>query len=233
VSLHTADEPQSEPKGFSMTPLTMGETVRISFGPFSSPALAEQGELPSFAAKITEVRGSTLAILVFVEDGVRPPQVSAEIPITLLEAAEGRALLYHATIEEVVSERPLLLQVTTPERVVELQRRSFFRLGIEMEVKYAAESAGWAWRRAAVRDLSEGGICLMDTAPRYRGDQILVELPLEKETLTLRGTVRRCYEGSSVHLLGIQFSGIVTKDQQKIRKFIFAQQAKRLRVTRE
>jgi len=215
-----------------MAPLTAGETVRISFGPFSSPALAEQGELPSYPARIGGVRGDVLSLAVSFDEGP-PPPVFADIPITLLAAAEGKALIYHATIKEVVSERPLLLDVTTPKRVVELQRRSFFRLGLEMQVKFAAESAGWSWRKVAVRDLSEGGICLMDTAPRLIGEQVLVELPLDKETLSLKGVVRRCYEGGSVHLLGIEFSGIGTKDQQKIRKFIFGQQAKRLRLTRE
>jgi hypothetical protein len=212
-----------------MTPLVINDTVRVAFVLSTGKAeTAKVAEHP-YVATVTQTR-DTMFLLTFSPRNKIIDPVGPGSPISLLKSVNGRALIYQAHVKAVVLKRPLVLHLTTPIQYVEVQRRAHFRLGIEMPLRYSPADGDQEWRNAALRDISEGGACLMDIEPRAVGEDLLLELTLETETLTIKGIVRRCRPSGPVFLLGIQFSEVTLAAQTKIMRFIFAQQLKRPRL---
>jgi c-di-GMP-binding flagellar brake protein YcgR len=208
-----------------MAGLTIGEVIRISFSPWNAAEYQEK-EPPNNPGVIKEVRERTLVVQVADKEGGYGA-VSAGDEIVLLSAAGGKCWIYAGIIEAVLHQSPLLLEVSTPKPPVEVQRRAFYRIDLELQARYSPASQPGKWRKATVRDISEGGACLTDTQPLKEGERLLVEVSLEKETVSVKGVIRRCYAEGPVYLLGVQFCDVGGPDQQRVRKFIFTQQLRR------
>jgi len=215
-----------------MGPLSVGETFRICFGSKDRPVPNAQIDFYQHDARVKKIRTETLVLAVSPQLG-DDSRISAGVPVALLKVTDDKLLVYKAAIRTIICESPLLLEVTRLKPCLDIQRRAFYRLGVQMVVSYSRVTGEESWKKAGVRDISEGGICLMETTQLPVGEQLVLELPLENESVCVRGFVRRCNTTGSVYMVGIEFSELTAKEQQKLRKFIFAQQLKRLKVTRQ
>jgi c-di-GMP-binding flagellar brake protein YcgR len=211
-----------------MTPLAINDSVRIAFVPSTGSGEAAQVVEHPYVATVTQTREAMFLVTFSLANKVSEA-VGAGVRISLIKSVSGRALIYRAVVKAVVLKRPLILHLTTPTQYVEIQRRAHFRLGIEMQIRCSTPSGDQEWHSAALRDISEGGACLIDTEPRAVKEELLLELPLETGVVQVKGVVRRCSPSGPGHVLGVQFSEVAPADQAKVMKFIFTQQLKRFK----
>ena len=219
------NKPQNAP---STTELTIGEAVRISFVPWNAGTTLDDLEAPMYSAVIRKVLDDTIVLQISLSQAYAA-SLSLGVPVTLLKASGGRALIYPSTVTSITRNGPVVLAITTPNQYIELERRAFFRLGIEAEVRYTSASEPNGWRNAKLRDISEGGICLFDSRPRKAGEQLLVELSVEGAPLRVQGIVRRCNVAATNYTVAIQFTHLDKPDQHRLRKFVFSRQIKRVK----
>jgi len=217
------DKPQGTP---APTELTVGEAIRISFAPWNDDTTPDNFEAPMYSAVIRKVLDDMLVLQAWLSDG-NAASLSPGAPATLLRTNGGRALIYPSRVTSIMRNNPVVLAITTPKRYIELERRAFFRLGMEAEIRYVSIPESSGWRTGTLRDISEGGICLFDSQPRMVGEQLLVELPVDGAPLRVKGVVRRCDAARPNYAVAIQFTELDRPDQHRLRKFVFSQQIKR------
>jgi len=210
-----------------MGDLAVGEVVRISFVPWDSSATLNGGGTEMYSVTVKDIRNESFLLTGGVSDGTGPKLAYPGGPVTLLSSVAGTLIVYSATTKNLLRRNPLVVEVSTPKAVKEIQRRAFFRIDTELEVKYCVASQPGKWSPATVRDISEGGICLMEAEAMLAGERIQVEIPIEKELVRVKGVVRRCYQEGYQYFVGVQFTEVARPDQQKIRKFLFALQLRR------
>jgi c-di-GMP-binding flagellar brake protein YcgR len=120
--------------------------------------------------------------------------------------------------------------------IVKIQRRSYFRLDVLMEVQYRpAPSAGEEQeadipcRSTLATDLSGGGISLILEEKLERGS--IVECRLfagQPGEVCLRGRTARCdrmlRDSRYKYIAGIEFTDICDRDREKVIRYIFNEQ---------
>jgi len=217
----------SQQERFSMGDLAVGEVMRISFVPWDSSATLNGGGAEMYSVTVKDIRNESFVLVGSVTDGNGPKQAYPGGPVTLLNAVAGTLVVYSATTKNVLRHNPLVVEISTPKQVKEIQRRAFFRIDTELEVKYSFVSQPGKWCHATVRDISEGGICLAESEPMLVGERLQLEIPIDNEIVRVKGVVRRSYQEGHLYFLGVQFTEIPRPDQQKIRKFLFALQLRR------
>lgn len=192
----------------------------------SSATLNGGGE-EMYSVTVKDIRNESFVLAGAVTEGNGPKRVYPGGPVTLLSAVAGTLVVYSATTKNVLRQNPLVVEVSTPKQVKEIQRRAFFRIDTELEVKYSVVSQPGKWCSATVRDISEGGICLTESEAMLVGERLQLEIPVDKEIVRVKGVVRRCYQEGYLYFLGVQFTEVARPDQEKIRKFVFSLQVKR------
>lgn len=208
-----------------MTELAIGDSVRVSFASWNDKTLSENCEMPTNSAVISKIQNDSIVLKTSLQDA----SVYTGVPITLLKASGSAALVGHAMIKSVFSNNPLVVAVTTPKQFKEVQRRGFFRVEMEAEMRYASALQPQSWHEATLQDISEGGICMLDWEPKLVGELLLLELRLEEGLVRAKGVVRRCHAAGAKYTVGIHFTELDKPDQHRIRKLVFAQQIKKAR----
>ena len=208
-----------------MTQLAIGDSVRVSFTLWNDETLSKNCEMPTHSAVISKIQNDSIILKTSLQEA----SVYTGVPITLLKASGGAALVGHATIKGVCSNNPLVLAVTTPEQFKEVQRRDSFRVEMEAEMRYASALKPQSWQEATLQDISEGGIRMLDWEPKLVGELLLLELPLEEAIVRAKGVVRRCHAAAAKYMVGIQFTELDRPNQHRIRKLVFAQQIKKVK----
>ncbi|MCW2277132.1 flagellar brake protein [Heliophilum fasciatum] len=131
-----------------------------------------------------------------------------------------------------------LMKIKQPLHIDKIQRRNFFRVPVNILTKFARADetkpmGEWEWEETRVRDLSGGGLCLINKTPLKAGLQLVIDLPLNQETLQLWGEVKRvgmeCDDEGLFYVSGVEFLDIFPSDQDLVVQYVFAKQRSLLR----
>ncbi|MDN5277643.1 MAG: hypothetical protein PWR01_1608 [Clostridiales bacterium] len=121
------------------------------------------------------------------------------------------------------------LKQTSP--IHRLQRRSFYRLKINLPVLFRLIEQGPeqpGYMKAYTADISGGGVRLLTDEKLEPGQQVECRIPIgERDFLELKGLVVRvvpCVEGNYKFEVGVKFVDILEAERDRLIQFIFQQQ---------
>jgi c-di-GMP-binding flagellar brake protein YcgR len=121
------------------------------------------------------------------------------------------------------------LKQTSP--IHRLQRRSFYRLKINLPVLFRLIEQGPEqpdYMKAYTADISGGGVRLLTDEKLEPGQQVECRIPIgERDFLELKGLVVRvvpCVEGNYKFEVGVKFVDILEAERDRLIQFIFQQQ---------
>ena len=120
----------------------------------------------------------------------------------------------------------------------DIQRRSFFRLACQIPVQYRwlkkselYRMDDGEWHAGTICNLSGGGVLMQSPIEMDEQDRVFITLRLAGEDLLLMGEIRIRRTGPyGEKQYGIMFTGISMIDQDKIVRYLFQQQPRRVRV---
>ncbi|SHE93998.1 c-di-GMP-binding flagellar brake protein YcgR, contains PilZNR and PilZ domains [Caldanaerobius fijiensis DSM 17918] len=111
--------------------------------------------------------------------------------------------------------------------IIRIQRRAYYRFQTVMDIKYK-KNDDEDYRYGIIKDISGGGMRVVVDTALEPDDIIDILLPLGKDELNLKGKVIRSNKLDNGIELGICFINIDKWDREKIIKFIFENQRKRI-----
>lgn len=128
-----------------------------------------------------------------------------------------------------------LLQIAYPKEVFKIQRRKFVRVPIICSINYERINEendtskgrfgkeGKPTFKATMVDLSGGGAKIRLKEGIKPGDLMIMHIPMDKETVTLKGEVIRVEKGydNRLNTCGINFSDLDDRTREKLIRFVF------------
>ncbi|MFO7154846.1 MAG: PilZ domain-containing protein [Caldicoprobacter oshimai] len=133
------------------------------------------------------------------------------------------------------TDRVHLIRLKQTSPIHRLQRRSFYRLKINLSVLFRVVEQDFTYDKpcyikAHTIDISGGGIRLLTDEKLEPGQQVECQIPIgERDNLELKGVVVRvvpCVEGNYKFEVGIKFVDILEAERDRLIQFIFQQQRK-------
>lgn len=147
--------------------------------------------------------------------------VGEEVAVSWVDG-DGAAEVDAVVVETLVDESTWRLRVTMLPVIV--QRRDYVRLAVEMVVRVGALTG-------RTLDISEGGArCALPTsASILTGAELPIVLELDDAELRTEGIVVRTgpAPADGEAKISIHFSDLASKDADRVRRFIFAEQMRR------
>ncbi|NLN64279.1 MAG: flagellar brake protein [Clostridiaceae bacterium] len=133
-----------------------------------------------------------------------------------------------------------ILRITPVTQIKKIERRAFFRMNYELEVRYrildalSDEEAGeeGVFLKGQTRDISGGGFCILTGWEFEIGTRIEAFLKIETEVHCIGAVVRSKKireKGKILYDTGIEFKTIENRDRERIISFIFETQRERLK----
>lgn len=179
-------------------------------------------------ALVKEVRGDQL-VLKLAGSGNGPARIHAGLVIHLQKPCSSGLLMYRAIVTAVGTETHPSIVIKTLSAGEQVQRRAFFRVPVDLKVRYRKLDDAKNWFPASLRDLSETGACLVTRESRVAGDKLVLELPVAQQTVCVNGEVRRCWSenrpGGGFYV-GIAFADNDENRTDKVRALVYEQQRK-------
>ncbi|HEX9116605.1 MAG TPA: PilZ domain-containing protein [Anaerolineae bacterium] len=214
---------------------SVSQSLPANKGPEDNQFVQHQG-------RIKDVKGNTVTValaLVLRDDEFLT--IHPGVAVAFQKSSEEGLFTCEAVVNRLQAEPSPVVVVTRVSDFTRLQRREFFRVKLSLETRYAQlgdegnaeEREGDRWLPAALRDLSAGGACVTINGQRQVGEELVLELPLDRGTLCMKGVVCRCKatgRGKKIlYEVGIKFLEPTGADQSQIMGFVFAQQRKQVR----
>lgn len=122
--------------------------------------------------------------------------------------------------------------------IKKIQRRSYYRLDVLLEVRYRVVShfdkeydVGLPYKRTLATDLSGGGISLILEEKLERGSLIECEINnAQTEKISFTGKIARCErivrDSRYKYLAGVEFTDISDNSRERVIRYIFSEQRK-------
>jgi c-di-GMP-binding flagellar brake protein YcgR len=193
-----------------------------------------EGEI-SFSSWVQEVEGERVAIaspmrgeeLFFVPQGTE---------VTLYYHDQRGFFALFGEVEDQWPDPPAL--VVRVGEVRRDQRRRFYRWEATLPVRFVPREEGekiapwdwgreeYAWFEGVTKDISGGGMLLLTSFHLHPGEEIWLELSLPSGPLRALGRVVRVVGEGREKAYGVEFQGLGRKDQDRICRYIFGEQAR-------
>ncbi|MFZ5943687.1 MAG: flagellar brake protein [Bacillota bacterium] len=128
------------------------------------------------------------------------------------------------------SSRPIpLVFLGLPFKVKKVQRRSFVRVPVNIEIEYRLDSEeDVPFSKSLTRDLSGGGTQFSVKGNFEKGQRLIIKLHLPEEIVTCKAVVMWVYceniEDIQRIFIGVQYTEILEKTRDKIIKYVFERQ---------
>ena len=205
-----------------------GDVVEIS-------PVNQEVEMETYTSKVEKVeKNSILVYSPFVKLNY------ARLPITelyWLTCSNGLFRYKTAITNYLVKDRFQYIQFKLLGEGESLQKRSFFRLPINLPVKYSllreneyGQIVANKMHDGNISNLSGGGMKMVTTVEMEEKDRIFVSLNLDGVELFLTGEIRLKHHSpdeTSKFQYGLMFVDISETDQDKIVRYLFQQQNRR------
>ncbi len=129
-------------------------------------------------------------------------------------------------IDMVPGYNKMLLTISKPEKVNRIQRRSFLRLPIMLEMQYSIPG-NYDSHKTHTLDISGGGIRFLSSKNYFPGTPIQVEfhIPIDKKDKKIQAVgkvVRTVSLDNGYFHVAIEFTKIPVKDQDTIVRFVLS-----------
>ncbi|MDH7479551.1 MAG: PilZ domain-containing protein [Syntrophomonadaceae bacterium] len=186
-----------------------------------------------YHSRIEEVRESALVLAMPIRQrsivNLRP---GTSIVVNFLREWVNHA--FEATILERTAEPLPLIVISRPEVAARRQRRSWVRVPVCLELRYARPpqrpDQEPDYQEAQTIDLSAGGLMFNSQQKFRHGEELKLRLNLPGGGLELRARVVRAEEASSperrCYQVGLEFIDIRERQRDRIMRFAFEQQRK-------
>ncbi|GAA0746197.1 flagellar brake protein [Clostridium oceanicum] len=193
---------------------------------------------------IQDIKDDSLYISIPVSEGSYLPLHENE-QITGLYF-NGRDILKFTTIVTGRKiDKILMLKIKRPESYKKVQRRSFVRINVLLDTCCACMNKTKELKditkgqfngnldieffNATILDLSGGGAKLSSKRELFLGEIIIMSIPFDEETITLKSKiVRKEKDDNNVTVYGIKFIEVDDRNREKIIRFIFMTMRKQL-----
>ncbi len=193
---------------------------------------------------IQDIKDDSLYISIPVSEGSYLPLHENE-QITGLYF-NGRDILKFTTIVTGRKiDKILMLKIKKPESYKKVQRRSFVRINVLLDTCCACMNKTKELKditkgqfngnldveffNATILDLSGGGAKLSSKRELFLGEIIIMSIPFDEETITLKSKiVRKEKDDNNVTIYGVKFIEVDDRNREKIIRFIFMTMRKQL-----
>lgn len=193
---------------------------------------------------IQDIKDDSLYISIPVSEGSYLPLHENE-QITGLYF-NGRDILKFTTIVTGRKiDKILMLKIKRPESYKKVQRRSFVRINVLLDTCCACMNKTKELKditkgqfngnldieffNATILDLSGGGAKLSSKRELFLGEIIIMSIPFDEETITLKSKiVRKEKDDNNVTVYGVKFIEVDDRNREKIIRFIFMTMRKQL-----
>ncbi len=230
--------------------LKINDAVRICILPASDSVIhapssdkAPEGNQPTqHKGRIKNLKGNTVTVaLALVLEDEEFLTIHPGVAVVFQKSSEEGLFTCEAVVNSLHAEPSPFVVMTRVSDFTRQQRREYFRIKVDLETRYAQyahdnlrNGESDRWLAAALRDLSAGGACVTIKGQHQIGEELVLELPLDRGTLCMKGAVCRCQpKGRGKKILyyevGIKFMEPTQADQSYIMSFVFAQQRKQAR----
>ncbi|NFB56420.1 flagellar protein [Clostridium botulinum] len=137
----------------------------------------------------------------------------------------------------------LLIALKKPQKMNRIQRRNFVRISLILntyaalidtkrdlkEICYANKcNTEFDFFDADIVDISGGGLKLSAKKDIDFGEEIIVNIPFEKENMAVKGKIIRKQNEKEKYIYGVKFLDIDVLAREKIIKFIFSKMRKQV-----
>ncbi|KRU25414.1 flagellar protein YcgR [Clostridium sporogenes] len=137
----------------------------------------------------------------------------------------------------------LLIALKKPQKMNRIQRRNFVRISLILktyaalidskrdlkEICYSNKcNTEFDFFDADIVDISGGGLKLCTKKDIDFGEEIIVNIPFEKENMAVKGKIIRKQNGKEKYIYGVKFLDIDVLTREKIIKFIFSKMRKQV-----
>lgn len=187
-----------------------------------------------YKSSIEDVDGNLIAISIPIKDGEYLPLNKGE-KIDIIYFYLNDIYKFQTMVVNRKADRIPLLQIDYPKEVFKIQRRKFVRVPIICSINYERLSeVSDASRvkfsneskpifKATMVDLSGGGAKIRLKETVKSGDILIVHVPMEKETITLKGEVTRVEKSydNRLNTCGIEFSDLDERTREKLIRIVF------------
>lgn len=175
-------------------------------------------------------------IIIFAPRGKRTGEVLSLVPddtVTILIPQQGSAFVGKARVTNVQGGgQQVLVTLAMPEELHEKQRRQFFRVSIQLPLRYSPVSGKGLkpedFRSTSTVDLSGGGAKFSADKFHRRGDQVYIRFNImrkgEVRGIVAMGKVVRIEESlGRGTIIAVQFTDIADREQEELIQYLNAQ----------
>ena len=173
-----------------------------------------------FFSKIEEITQDKIKILPPYKNGeIVPLRKNTEVEIFF--TGEDAAYKFNSRVIDRIKENIQLLVITTPEEIVRIQRRDFFRLDVKRDIKYRKLDKDLEPAEEFIKtktiDLSGGGARFVLESNLKEGDFIELMLDIaDISDVKIIAEVQQSYDLPNGKAIGVEFKQI----PQKVRDII-------------
>lgn len=179
----------------------------------------------SFPSKIEEINQDNIKVLPPYQKGEIVP-LRKDTRINVFFTGDDAAYKFSSQVIDRIKEQIRLLVINSPEEIVRIQRRDYFRLDVKKDAKYREldeemEIDGEFIETQTV-NLSGGGVRLIDESQLSEGDLIEIMIDIsEIEDVKIIGEVQQKYDLPNGEAVGIEFKEVSRHLRDQIIGWLF------------
>jgi len=185
----------------------------------------------SYNSKVSDITEDEIMIMsVYKREERIPLRKGLEVAV-LYEGDSAFYSLKTEIIDRVRDPIPLLILKRTDE-VNRIQRRSYFRLQVNKDIKYHVikddDEQGYNFKKTTAIDLSGGGLLMILKDDLNLRDELLFKLNIDELNKLVKGKIVRIKHNKDGYskTAGVEFIDLNRQDRDKIISFLFNYQRK-------
>jgi c-di-GMP-binding flagellar brake protein YcgR len=194
----------------------------------------EEGtEYKNLASRIEEISEEHIHVSVPMQRGeILPLRVGLNVKVNFV--LEGHSFVFTTRITDRKSNPIPVLSLAKPDRIVEIQRRMWVRVAVNIPVDFHVKGQSDKIYRGKTMDISGGGILLLCDANVSAGQILHLQInlpnrdPVFCKALVLR-VIKQDTSKKELHKVVLEYQEISDGQRDKIMSFIFEKQREWIR----
>lgn len=167
----------------------------------------------------------------FLPDQIPMDRLDMEVPCRIGLLHDGKNLVIETSMEQTVN--PVKLRMHVDRSFTYVQKREYFRVDVDVVVRYRPVSEGCKGVLRKVRgqvNLSGGGVAFPVSEDFLEGERIFLELELDNTTVECVGELVRMFQlGPGAQGVALRYAQISPREQDRVVAFCFEAQRRMLK----